>query len=671
MLATNWWVYHCRCCGPTMTDLNDALPAPAGGGPLLARTEAALKSAVDRLLGAQQADGHWVYVLEADATIASEYILLRHFLGEIEGEAFRADQTMLTGYIRGLQAEHGGWPLFFGGAFDMSASVKAYFALKCAGDSPDAPHMTRARQAILAHGGAARSNVFTRIQLALFGAVPWRAVPTMPVEIMLLPRWFPFHLSKVSYWSRTVLVPLLILMTLKPQARNPTGTGIAELFATPPEHERDWHSNPNSSALVPIFRAIDAVLRAAEPLMPKAPRRRAIDKALAFIEERLNGQDGLGAIYPAMANAVMAYDALGLPPDDPRVATARAAVAALITRGPDKQLVQPCVSPIWDTALACHALLEAGGPKAALHAAGDWLRDRQVLDVVGDWAEQRPGVRPGGWPFQYANPHYPDLDDTAVVVMALDRLDPQRYREAIERGAEWVLGLQSKNGGWGAFDADNTHEYLNHIPFADHGALLDQPSSDVTGRCLGMLAQLGYKKDHPAVVKALDFLRREQEADGSWFGRWGTNYVYGTWSVLSAYNAIGVDMDGPDVRKAVDWLVGCQREDGGWGESCSTYWREHRGETVPESSASQTAWAVLALMAAGEVDHPAVERGIAYLTRTQKDDGSWDERYYNAVGFPRVFYLHYHGYRAYFPMWSIARYRNLKSGNSARVMHGL
>ena len=332
---------------------------------------------------------------------------------------------------------------------------------------------------------------------------------------------------------------------------------------------------------------------------------------------------------------------------------------------------QPCFSPIWDTSLAVNALLESGGDHVRLEKACDWLVSKQILNVVGDWAEGRPGVRPGGWAFQYNNDYYPDVDDTAVVVMALDRQDRVKYREAIERGAEWIFGLQSKNGGWGAFDADNDYYYLNHIPFADHGALLDPPTADVSARCLSMLAQLGYKADHPRVAAAIDYLRREQEPDGSWFGRWGTNYIYGVWSVLCALNAVGIDSKDPMMRHAVAWLLSKQRADGGWGEDGASYWNDQPRGEGKASTPAQTAWALIALMAAGEVDNPAVERGIKHLTDTQKPDGTWVEDYYTAVGFPRVFYLRYHGYKAYFPTWALARYRNLKQGNASQVIYGM
>jgi squalene-hopene/tetraprenyl-beta-curcumene cyclase len=645
----------------------DSLAVPS----LRGRLDELIADARTALMRLQREDGHWVFELEADATIPSEWVLLRHFLGEPDP----AIEAKIGRYLRARQGKHGGWPLFHRGDLDLSASVKAYYALKIVGDDPEAPHMRKAREAILARGGAAKVNVFTRFTLALFGQVPWRGVPVMPVELMLLPRWFPFHLTKVSYWSRTVIAPLLILGSLKPLARNPRSVGIRELFRVAPERERHFNVNPTGSRLGDAFLAVDRVLRALEPLAPKPIRRRAIGRAIDWSTERLNGEDGLGGIFPAMANLVMAYDALGYSPDHPDVKTAREAVDKLLVLGADgaeEGYCQPCLSPVWDTGLALHSAMEAGVERddRTVARAARWLRDRQITDCVGDWAATRPGLRPGGWAFQYANPHYPDVDDTAVVVMALHRADPEANREAIDRATEWILGMQSRNGGWGAFDADNTHYYLNHIPFADHGALLDPPTADVTARCLGMLAQLGYERDHPAVARAIDYLRREQEADGSWFGRWGMNYVYGTWSVLSALNAAGEDPQAPYVRRAVAWLKACQRADGGWGEDGATYWPDRRGESKA-STPSQTSWAVMALMAAGEVDSEAVARGIAFLQRHPREGARWQEEWFNAPGFPRVFYLRYHGYSAYFPLWALARYRRLIDKNDRRVEWGI
>lgn len=659
-----------------MTDAVIETPAQETGYRLLADLEAKIGKATEALLSYQQPDGHWVFELEADCTIPSEYVLLVHHLGETPDLEL---ERKIGVYLRRIQGAHGGWPLFHDGDFDISASVKGYFALKMIGDDPDAPHMRRAREAILAHGGASQVNVFTRIQLALYGQIPWKAVPVMPVEIMLLPRWSPFTLWKISYWARTTIAPLLVLQTLKPRAKNPRGVTIDELFhenpqtvgprARAPHQKRSWFF---------LFRGIDAVLRGIEPFMPRWPRKRAIEKAVAFCEERLNGEDGLGAIYPPMANVVMMYDVLGFPPDHPERAVARKAIDKLLVVKDDEAYCQPCVSPVWDTALTCHALLETGDDRAAARARKglDWLMPLQVLDLKGDWAEKKPDVRPGGWAFQYANAHYPDLDDTAVVAMALDRAyrkNPQaRPDEAIDRAREWVVGLQSENGGFAAFDADNTYSYLNNIPFSDHGALLDPPTEDVAARVVSLLAQLGETPETSEPLRrALAYLRETQLADGSWYGRWGMNYIYGTWSVLCALNAAGLEADDPAVAKAAEWLIAIQNPDGGWGEDGTSYKLEYQGYEPAPSTASQTAWALLGLMAAGRVDAPAVDRGVAWLGRTQNAEGLWDEERFSATGFPRVFYLRYHGYRKFFPLWAMARYRNLKRANDPRVAFGM
>jgi squalene-hopene/tetraprenyl-beta-curcumene cyclase len=640
--------------------------------PPTARLDRSIEAATAALLALQQADGHWVFELEADATIPAEYVLLRHYLGEPVAVALEAK---IASYLRRIQGEHGGWPLFRDGAFDMSASVKAYFALKMVGEATDAAHMLRAREAIRSRGGASCSNVFTRVMLALFGFIPWRALPMMPVEIMLLPSWFPFHLDKISYWSRTVIVPLLVLQALKPTARNPKRVTIDELFLEPPQTVGPARKAPHQKASwFWFFRAVDLVLRAVEPHFPARHRRRALDRALAWVTERLNGEDGLGAIFPAMANSVKMLDALGYPDNDPRRAIARRSIEKLLVRHEHEAYCQPCVSPIWDTALTCHALLEVGGDRALerVRKGLEWLVPKQILDVAGDWAVRRAGLRPGGWAFQYANAHYPDVDDTAVVVMAMDRAAQGEFPAAISRAREWILGMQSSNGGWGAFDADNEYDYLNNIPFADHGALLDPPTEDVTARCVSMLAQIGENAQNDAAVKrALEYLRGTQMPDGSWYGRWGMNYIYGTWSVLCALNAVGLDHATPEFRKAVAWLLQIQNPDGGWGEDGTSYRLDYRGYEQAPSTASQTSWALLGLMSAGEVDHPAVRRGIDYLSRRQGADGFWNEPRYTATGFPRVFYLRYHGYSKFFPLWALARYRNLKAANSRSVAFGM
>ena len=614
----------------------------------------AIESAREALLAMQHAEGYWCFELEADCTISAEYILMMHFMGEID----EALQAKIAVYLRDRQDTHGGWSLYPGGDFDLSGSVKVYYALKLTGDSLDLPHMHRAREAILGHGGAAYSNVFTRITLALFGQIPWRGVPFIPVEIMLLPRWFPFHISRVSYWSRTVMVPLTILYSLKARAKNPTGVSIDELFTVPPEQERNYF--PVRSRLNRVLLVVERSARRLEPLIPGWVRRRAIKKAEAWIIERLNGKEGLGAIFPAMVNAHEVVALLGYPPEHPYRLTTKAALQKLLVIGERSAYCQPCVSPVWDTGLACLALHEANGGKATPETLGalDWLKSKQLLAQPGDWSEDRPTLRPGGWPFQFGNDYYPDLDDAALVAWVMHEIGDERYGESIDRAAEWLCGMQSKNGGFGSFDADNTCYYLNEIPFADHGALLDPPTADVSARCVTLFGRLGRSEYAECLRRCLDYLREEQEQDGSWFGRWGTNYIYGTWSVLIALEQVGAPKMQTFIRRAVEWLKWIQRTDGGWGETNDSYLNPDQAGKAEASTAFQTAWAMLALMAAGETHSSEIRRGADFLLRTQQADGFWNDPVFTCPGFPRVFYLKYHGYQKFFPLWALARYYN-------------
>ncbi|MDN5837063.1 MAG: squalene--hopene cyclase, partial [Nitrosospira sp.] len=457
--------------------------------------EDGLTAAREALLSLQKEDGHWCFPLEADCTIPAEYILMMHFMDDVDADL----EIRLARFIRDKQDPgHGGWPLYYGGHFDQSGTVKAYYALKLVGDSPDAPHMTRARTAVLEHGGAARTNVFTRLMLAMYGQIPWRGVPFTPVEIILLPRWFPFHLSKIAYWSRAVTVPLSILCSLKARAANPRKVHIRELFTVPPEDERDYF--PVRTPLNRLFLFIERAGSLFEPFIPQALRRVALRRAERWTVERLNGDCGLGAIFPAMVNAAEALALLGYPYEHPYREQSRRALRGLLVEEGERAWCQPCTSPVWDTVLASLALQEdAGADPAPIRKALDWLIPNQVLDAPADWQEDHPGLAGGGWAFQYANPHYPDLDDTAAVAWALHQADPQAYRENLVRAAEWLAGMQSRNDGFAAFDSDNVHYYLNEIPFADHGALLDPPSSDVTARCTGFLALHGDSRHKEAV----------------------------------------------------------------------------------------------------------------------------------------------------------------------------
>ena len=619
-----------------------------------------IEAARDAMIGRQSAAGYWLFELEADCTIPAEYIMMMHFLDEIDGVL----EAKIAAYLRAHQTSNGGWPLYHGGDFNMSCTVKSYYALKLAGDSVDAPHMVRARAAILERGGAARANVFTRIALALFGQLPWRGVPYIPVEIMLLPKWFFFHLDKVSYWSRTVMVPLFILCSRKPVAKNPRNVSIRELFTTPPEQERDYFrdSRKQGGLLGRVLLVVDRLARKIDPLIPQSMRDRATRRAELWMLDRLNGEDGLGAIFPAMVNALEVMTILGYPIDDPRRATAKRALQKLLVIGTSSAYCQPCVSPVWDTALASLAMQELGCDPSvtASTRALDWLQTEQLLDEPGDWQVDRPHLAGGGWAFQFANDYYPDLDDTAVVAWAMHQApNAADYTESVRRALDWLVGMQSKNGGFAAFDADNTSYYLNKIPFADHGALLDPPTSDVTARVVTVLSLIGRPQDKAAVDRALGYLRAEQEPDGSWFGRWGTNYIYGSWSVLTAFAQAGIPPQDPAVRRGVEWLISRQNSDGGWGESNDTYLKSGRGAAKAASTPYHTAWALLGLLASGEAASDAARRGVNHLLRTQQPDGLWSDPGFTAPGFPRVFYLKYHGYCGYFPLWALGAYRTL------------
>jgi squalene-hopene/tetraprenyl-beta-curcumene cyclase len=622
----------------------------------------AIKQAQEQLLSLQSKEGFWVFELEADCTIPSEYIMMMHYLGEID----EALQAKIAVYIRSRQSEDGSFPLFTGGPGDISCSVKAYYALKMAGESVDAPHMTRLRKWILAQGGAAKANVFTRIALAMFEQLPWRGVPYIPVEIMLFPSWFPFHLDKVSYWSRTVMVPLFILCTLKATAKNPNKVDILELFTVHPDQEQ--HYFPKRTLLNKFFLGLDKLGRVTESLIPVKMRARAIENAKDWFIERLNGEDGLGGIFPAMVNAYEAMLLTGMPKDHPHVVTARKAIDKLLVINEDDAYCQPCLSPVWDTGLAILALQEVykGEESSTLTSnenlarAYEWLKSKQLKDEPGDWRVTKPELQGGGWAFQFNNPHYPDVDDTAVVAFAMADSKRSGLDESIHQATRWITGMQSQNGGYGAFDADNTYYYLNEIPFADHGALLDPPTADVSARCAMLMAKL--VKEHedylPALNRTIDYLRSEQETDGSWFGRWGTNYIYGTWSVLMSLEQTDLPKSDPMYTKAASWLKSVQREDGGWGEDNFSYHDTSVSGKYRFSTAFQTAWAVLGLIAAGEARSPEVKAGIDFILHHQKRDGFWNDKCFTAPGFPRVFYLKYHGYDKYFPLWALARYRN-------------
>jgi squalene-hopene/tetraprenyl-beta-curcumene cyclase len=519
--------------------------------------------------------------------------------------------------------------------------------------------MMRARQWILEQGGLLHANVFTKITLALFGQYPWGGVPAMPVEIMLLPRWSYFNVHEISYWSRTVLIPLLIVMDRRPVHSLSREQGLEELWAHHLHLDDPTYAPRGLWSWKNFFIGVDGLLKIWEGYGPRPWRERSVRAAHDWLVPRVSVPGGLGGIFPAIVNSVLALRLLGYADDHPLVAGQLKELEALGLEEPGRFHVQPCVSPVWDTGLAVNALLAAGVPASdpTLVRACEWLLDRQVLEP-GDWQVKRAGVEPGGWAFQFDNAFYPDLDDTAVVLMALAQVelpDAERRERAIARGLAWIRGMQSKDGGWGSFDADQTRMRLNHIPFADHGALLDPPTEDLTARCVECLARVGAPVSDPAIQRGLAYLRRIQTADGAWYGRWGVNYIYGTWSVLRALEAVGLGPDDPMVSRAVAWLQARQNADGGWGESCDSYADPREAGRGP-STPSQTAWALLGLLAAGATG-PVVERGFAYLGASQRADGSWEDATWNGTGFPRVFYLKYHLYADYFPLWALGVWR--------------
>jgi len=628
-----------------------------------------LEGSIDRvrryILGVQDpVEGYWVDQLEADVTIPAEYLMLRRYLGRVDA----AKEEKIVRYIKSIQMEDGGWYIYYGGPSEISATIKAYFAMKLAGVSPDDPCMVRARKNILDKGGVINANVFTKITLAIFGQYSWDGLPCMPAEIMLLPEFSPFNLYEVSYWSRAVIVPLLVIYHKKPVFKVPDGRGIDELFVKP-EHRanpRRYDKRFKADGLLTwnrLFLTIDAALRVYEKHKNPFLREKAVTAAYNWTVERMKGEGGLGAIYPAMANSVVMLKLMGHPDGDALLEQAIKSIEDLEVErdGGDSMYLQPCVSPIWDTPIAMNALFESGMPAdhISFRYASEWLFKKQT-STTGDWKVKVPDAEPGGWYFQFENEFYPDNDDTSMVLLALTKVkckDEERKIRRFKAAFDWLLKMQNSDGGWGAFDKDNNKLIFNHIPFADHGALLDPSTSDLTGRGLEIMGILGMDLSYPPAWAAYDFLRREQEQDGSWYGRWGVNYIYGTWSVLAGLRMMGEDMNQDYIRRAVRWLRSRQHEDGGWGESCDTY-RDPVGEDWP-STPSQTAWALLGLMSAGEAHSPEVKAGVEFLLRTQNSDGYWDEKDYTGTGFPKVFYLRYHMYAKNFPLWALSMYHSI------------
>jgi squalene-hopene/tetraprenyl-beta-curcumene cyclase len=667
-----------------------------------------VKSARDWLLERQHLEGFWIGELEGDSILESEYILLLTYLGRGQSELAKA----CANCIRSQQMPEGGWSLYPGGPLEISASVKAYWALKITGDDPSAEHMTRACAAIRAAGGAERVNSFTRFYFALLGVISYQQCPAVPPEIMLIPNWAPFNINEMSAWSRTILVPLSLLWAYQPCVKVPAEHEFRELFLKTPEElpvvmppcetldaltHRTWL---NWSA---VFRGVDRVWKQAERVGIKPLRKIAIARAAKWMIERFEASDGLGAIFPPIIWSVVALKCLGYGDDSPEVQAALNELEKLTMREGDIAWLEPCRSPVWDTAISLIALRDAGTPLETpqIQQAISWLLSKEVRRK-GDWSNRAAEAEPSGWAFEFNNEFYPDVDDTGMVVMALSRALPgdesvdwesafasqQRslggiplhvetavisgksdnplkalgelenarpILDAMRRGMNWMLAMQSRNGGWGAFDANNTRELLTRVPFADHNAMIDPPTADITARTLEMFGRCGASANLPQLAAALDFVWKSQEPDGSWYGRWGVNYIYGTWQTLLGLEAIGVPANDFRVQKAVAWLKSKQQPCGGWGETVRSYDEpELRGTGTP--TASQTAWAILGLIAAGEAGSLAVERGVRFLSESQTADGTWVEEEFTGTGFPKVFYLRYHLYRHYFPLMALGRY---------------
>ena len=619
--------------------------------------ERATREGVERaqryLLSLQNEDGHWCGELEGDTILESEYILTLHYLGRLAEPKVRKAGN----YIREKQLAQGGWAIYPGGPAEVSASVKAYFTLKLLGDDPQAAHMRRARDVIRALGGLDACNSFTKIYLSIFGQYDWGRCPSVPPELVLLPSWFYVNLYEMSSWSRAILVPLSIISARRPRCAVPESAHVRELVV---EGHRGRRGSPWSAA----FLGLDLLIKHVEKL-PLPSREVAIERAERWILERLENSDGLGAIFPPIVNTIIALHAQGYAFDDPVVERQVLELERLEIETESTLRVQPCFSPVWDTALAVNALVDSGlgAASPALACAAEWLLDRRG-NAAGDWRAKNRDVEHAGWYFEYANPFYPDCDTTSQVITALCKIAPAdaelsaRIRSAVFEAHAWHLTMQNRDGGWGAFDRECGRELLTHVPFADHNAMVDPSTADLTARGLEALAGLGFDRGYLPARRAIAFLRREQEADGSWFGRWGVNYIYGTWLALCGLRTIGESLDAPWARRAVSWLESRQNADGGWGESPRSYddpsWKG-RGE----STASQTAWAVLGLLCAGDTESSAVRRGIDYLLRGQNEDGSWSEAAWTGTGFPSVFYLRYHLYPIYFPLLALGTFEKL------------
>ncbi len=614
----------------------------------------ALRKTQSYYLDQQHEHGYWWYELESNVTITAEYLMFLHFLGLKDGERDRK----IVDHILRNQRSDGTWAIYWGGKGDLNTTIEAYFALKLAGFSADDLPMRKAREFILEKGGLEASRVFTKIYLALFGEFDWKAIPSIPVEMSLLPTWFPINIYNFSSWARSTIVPLSIVLELKPVRPLPESARVRELYKEP--HKLPPITTKKLSPLSwrRLFIVLDRLIKATEVFYIKPLRTKALKKTEKWILAHQDPSGDWGGIQPAMINSILALAAMGYDITCEPIKKGLEALKRFTIENEEEIVLQSCISPLWDTALTSLSLLYSGIEKdhPSIIKASRWLASKQIFQK-GDWSIKRPGLKPGGWAFEFENNWYPDVDDTAVVLMLLYRYSDQVFikHEHLESGLHWVLGMQGKDGGWGAFDADNNMRILNQLPFGDLEAMIDPSTPDITGRVLELLGSIGYEMSNDTVKRAIEFLKRKQEEDGSWWGRWGVNYIYGTSTVLVGLGSVGEDMSRPYVKKAVRWLKANQNLDGGWGESCESY-EDPTLKCSGESTPSQTAWAILALISAGEVACEEVIKGVTYLLETQKSDGTWDEKSFTGTGFPKYFFLRYDNYRNCFPLMALGKF---------------
>jgi squalene-hopene/tetraprenyl-beta-curcumene cyclase len=617
--------------------------------------ERAIENGANHLLSLQAEEGYWLGELEADTTLESDYIYYLYVLGKADPVRI----AKLATYVRRHQLPDGGWNIFPGGPSDLNATCKAYFALKLVGDDVDAPHMKQARETVHRLGGLEYTNSYVRFYLALIGAVGWELVPSIPPELLLLPTWFYLNIYEMSSWTRGIVIPMAILSALRPDWRLPERARVDELFKDISHKAAAFDWSKQLISWRNVFLAIDRALKLYEKLPWKPLRNRALREAKAWMLAHMERSEGLAAIYPAMMNSIFALMALGHGPDDPITSREIREFSRFEMEDAETIRMQPCVSPVWDTCIAMVSLEEAGLPcdHPALVKAADWMLSKQVLGP-GDWQFKNKDAEPGGWAFEFRNDFFPDVDDTAFVLMALQRVkhpDPKRMETAIRLGLQWLLSMQNKDGGWGAFDRDNDRQLLCNIPFADHNAMIDPSTADVTARVIECLGRFGWPAEHPAIQRGVKFLLKDQCEDGSWFGRWGVNYVYGTSGALRALETVSLTAK-EFCQRAVSWLRAVQKADGSFGESLWSY-TDPATKGQGNSTASQTAWGLIGLLAGAASNDPSIQKAVAYLVHQQNSDGSWSEAEFTGTGFPGVFYLKYHLYRNSFPLYALARFR--------------